>query len=263
MIFQTLILQEWADYTPNVYSLYFANKYLCKYTMDKNLAEKLINNWEKDELMRSFIAGENQKKAREAFQKIADSFHIFEELSHLDRAQDGDLFRNTTFVHGDLHSGNLFIQNKDGAELETDRKVVICDWQTYGRGHNTSELAYFLGNSIKFDPEVDRKLMHAYYEEMTRDFGGKGALVRKEEYPFSIFERELAVRIVGFATGTLALLVLDTPEERRIRNEKNRKMLYLDESRGQLMQNSIHRAIHVIDDPERDFKTFIWGAKQE
>lgn len=226
--------------------------------MNDKFADKIVTDWENNEFLRPLLNTENKEEARKIFQAIYKNYPLIAPyLTHEPTKEGSDLFRNTTLIHGDMHTGNLFF-GRD----KNHKSVVVCDWQGYGYGHAATEFAYFLGFAVKFNPELDKKLREVYYEELTRDHGD-GLSVKKEEYPFSVFEREVAVRVVGLATGLGSIFYSDTPEKRITRNQKNPKFAELDRGISPLIDNSCRRAYHLLTDTENDFKTLVLGRSKE
>lgn len=239
-----------------MYSFFYGlgeNKIIPKYGLRSNFPENLKKVWkhasplnELFSLLGDDYIVSNMARLVEVFQGTVINFSSHEKM------QKTELFQNHTLLHGDFHGANLYL----GASQENPRRILVGDWQAYGYGHPTTELAYFLTMSVKFDPTNDAKLREVYYKELTNDFG-RGTLVKPEEYPKDIFEREMAVRTIGIAASFASLFLLDTPEKRDKRCAGNKKLQYLDDVAGPVLINSFRRSFHLID--TKDVQKFIQG----
>jgi hypothetical protein len=229
---------------------------MLSWTLGKNFGEKIVDVWKEDTIAYSlFVDGHDQVK--QDMQLLANCFEELVLPFSSSKIQSKELFRNVTLLHGDFHAANTFLEKDDEG---VTKSIRLCDWQAYGYGHAATELAYFLCMSVKYDPAVDEKIKRAYYEELTRDTG-RGPNVSQEEYPYTIFEREVAARTLGMATTFGSMLALDTPEKREKRTQRNRKMLYVDEALGPKMGNLFVRSFVMLKDPK--IKSFILGENKD
>jgi len=148
----------------------------------------------------------NEPDLREALYTFSDQYSKVAKYFHNNISTSGPLFKQKTFLHGDLQIGNLFFVTEPSPEnpLSKDVKdVIFCDWQSYGYGHPSTEFVYFLAN-VEPDPARDLKLMKVYYEELTKT-------VPPEEYPWPVFLREVEIRTLGLGVSTFNLL-RESPE---------------------------------------------------
>eukprot|EP01124_Arcella_intermedia_P017100 TRINITY_DN2378_c0_g3_i2.p1 TRINITY_DN2378_c0_g3~~TRINITY_DN2378_c0_g3_i2.p1 ORF type:complete len:434 (+),score=110.91 TRINITY_DN2378_c0_g3_i2:2-1303(+) len=151
-----------------------------------DFAKKLMEQWKDSEFNQLVNIVPN---FQDNLQLLANQYNtLLKPFMTSQKLEGSDLFQNITFLHGDLHGENLFFSQEE---------VIFYDWQAYGYGHNTTELSNFISTSVKFDPEGDKELLGAYYEELTGDFG-KGVLVKKEDYPYHVFQREILIRMISY-----------------------------------------------------------------
>jgi hypothetical protein len=124
--------------------------------------------------------------------------------------------------------------------------VYLVDWQCYGVDAPSTELAYFLNTSVTFQPERERKLIRAYYEEFVRSLA-ESDTVCPPDYTLGKLEREVAVRNVSLCATSLSLLMLDTPENRRKREFANPKMITLNRAMNSRLENLFERGRWNLD----------------
>ena len=79
------------------------------------------------------------------------SDHVFHELAEAINEQNAAHFSGRTVCcHGDFHLDNLL--------LDSDRHIVVCDWQSVAAGHPAGDLAFFISRlsdtGYTVDPDV-------------------------------------------------------------------------------------------------------------
>jgi len=160
-----------------------------------------INKWEKQEPIFT------DPKLRDSLITFADHYPTLSEKYFNNKiSSSGNLFRHSTFLHGDYHAGNMFFDTKPNENMT----VYVCDWQAFGIGHPSTEMAYLLG-MVEPDPALDLRLMRVYYDELTKK-------ISPEEYPWKVFERECEIRTMGLAVSTFNMF-RDTPEKTQNRSK--------------------------------------------
>ena len=90
-------------------------------------------------------------------------------------------------LHGDLHAGNFM--------LMPDKSVRAFDWQMWGIGPVSWELAYFFSSNVDADPVEDERLLRLYHAELEKHAPGM--------YPFALLKRDLDVATVDYLTSGL------------------------------------------------------------
>jgi len=171
---------------PQIYQNLFhlSPNFLSKYP-DKLTINHRIQLWENQQpLFR-------EPRVRDALYTFAEHYGETLKFFHNDPA-DGPLFKYKTFLHGDFQPSNLFYMTKSQGGNKEIKNLILCDWQGYGYGHPTTELAYFL-SFIDPDPVLEAKIMETYYETLTQS----KKIFPREKYPYPVFVRECEVRALG------------------------------------------------------------------
>jgi len=143
----------------------------------------------------------NEPQLRDSLYTFSDQYSKVSKYFHNDVSRSGPLFKQKTFLHGDLQIGNLFFvtePSKDNPLLKEVKEVIFTDWQNYGYGHPSTEFVYFLAN-VDPDPARDLNLMRVYYEELTKT-------VPPQEYPWPVFLREVEIRTLGLGVSSFNML---------------------------------------------------------
>jgi len=161
-----------------------------------------------------------------------------------DIATSGPLFRQHTFLHGDYNAGNLFFATEPSdAKTPKIKDVFLIDWQGYGVGHPSTEVAFFL-SFIEPDPELDMRIMKTYYEELTKT-------VPQETYPFEVMVREVEIRTMGMGVSAMCYFS-DTPEGMKKKNQYlNRNGIQLDDMITSRV-SAITRMSYIIEKWEKE-----------
>jgi hypothetical protein len=221
-------------------------KHVTGFILGKNFAENLMKKWQDSEF--SKLAAE-VPGFQDDLQYFGDCFdELIKPFLTTKRLKKSELFQNITFVHGDFHVANICITD--------DNTAILYDWQCYGYGHGATELSHLMSLGVPFDAEKDRKLLQAYYSELTGDFG-KGVLVNPEDYPYSIFEREIMLRFLSYATIFSTMLSFTSPADLESMSAKMDRALEWDVA----LINMFKRVFHILRDPERDNRTYILTGK--
>jgi len=87
---------------------------------------------------------------------------------------------NITFIHGDLHPGNIFISKS------TDRIVKFIDLQAIRIGLCTEDLAMLLALHIQPDKKLAQPLIDRYYDKL---------VMTVKNYPYEMFMSDLKLSI--------------------------------------------------------------------
>lgn len=217
---------------------------LVQWAFGDGFAKKICKNWEDSDF------GRLSKEIPNFEQNLQNYGDTYEELikpfSTTKRLQNSKLFQNLTLVHGDMHPGNICIR-KDNNE------PLLYDWQCYGYGQNSTELAFFVSAGAIFDPDNDQELLHTYYDELT----GVGG-VSKEQYPYGLFEREVMIRFLSYGILLTGVLLLETPASVAEREAKKARQ---PQKLDNLIINMYKRIFHYLHDSERNLKNFILTGK--
>jgi len=119
----------------------------------------------------------------------------------------------------------------------------LIDWQGYGVGHPSTEVAFFL-SFIEPDPELDMRIMKSYYEELTKT-------VPQETYPFEVMVREVEIRTMGMGVSAMCYFS-DTPEGMKKKNQYlNRNGIQLDDMITSRV-SAITRMSYIIEKWEKE-----------
>jgi hypothetical protein len=188
---------QWFNFSPNMFT---------KYPNTKNVTNRL-QLWE--DHCRLFT----EPQIKEALYTFSDQYPKVIKYFHNNPSSSGPLFKNTTFLHGDLQNVNLFFitqPSKDNPLNKDINDIIFCDWQSYGYGHPSTEFVYLL-SQVEPDPDRDLRLMKIYYEELTK-------IVPPEVYPWPVFQREVEIRTLGLGVSTFNIF-RESPEVSRKRRK--------------------------------------------
>jgi len=153
------------------------------------------------------------------------------------------LFKFKTFVHGDFHYGNLFFDcsEKDFKSGNFNR-VLAIDWQMYGEGYGAAELVYFLGNGVKFEPEIYEKILKEYHAELCAYIPNNG-----KDYPFEDFENECTILSIFNVVNGLNMVSFTNPKELEQRFETDEKYKGLKHLFINVMANTMSRLVYLVN----------------
>jgi len=126
-----------------------------------------------------------------------------------------------TLIHGDLHRGNVFFDDKDNP--------ILLDWQLVQRGNPGTDMASWIGSfEIANTAKEGRQLMKIYHKALrAHGVAGYGLRKLKTEY------------LQWIAAGAMFQLAMDTNFER----ETNGQLKYLDEF---IKSDTMLRRHHLI-----------------
>lgn len=70
-----------------------------------------------------------------------------------------------TFLHGDFHPNNLFLESEGGKD-----SVAFVDWQVCSRGRGTRDLMYFVASALQAEDRAEHEdaLLATYHRELQR-----------------------------------------------------------------------------------------------
>jgi hypothetical protein len=236
-----------SELVPNLYGMFIPSdfkKHFAGWIFGSSFSESFMEKWQDSGFGR---LSDEVPEFRENLQYFGDAYSdLVKPFLTTKRLKNSDLFQNITFVHGDFHLGNLCFPD--------DHTAMLYDWQCYGYGHGATEISHLLSSGVLFDPENDRELLQAYYSELTSDFG-KGVLVDAAKYPFFVFEREITLRFLSYATVFTSMLSFSGPEEMEAMWAKKGTSMNWDN----MLVNMFKRVFHILRNPERDVRSFILG----
>lgn len=112
-----------------------------------------------------------------------------------------------TFLHGDFHPNNLFLNEVDG-----ERELRVVDWQVCSRGRGPRDLMYFLTSALTSeDCEAhEEELLALYHEELVaHGVQGLGLEDLRRQYRFSLLD------LLHFFTVVVAILDFEVNDEAR------------------------------------------------
>ena len=92
-------------------------------------------------------------------------------------------------LHGDMHAGNVMVMPDDSTRL--------FDWQMWGIGALSWEVAYFLASNVDADPVQDERLLRLYHAELESAAGGAAS------YPFPLLKRDVDVVTIDYLSQAL------------------------------------------------------------
>lgn len=238
-------------FTAVAYRLFFGlpigsqwlNQFFFKEHDGRERIQPLPSKWRHEEYVGDYL----QSLEVQNFIERLPSCYKLEVLPHLKNPGKTGLFDHRALVHGDCHKANMFLRPSENGG---DPDLYLVDWQVYGVASPSTELSYFLNSSVKFQPELDRKLVRAYYDEFVKSLAESGSHC-PQDYTLGKFERELAARNVSLSTTTLSLLILDAPDHRRNRERENAKAVVLHRAMNQNFANVMERARWNVDNSFR------------
>jgi len=182
---------EFKKFVPYIYFMTFTVNRWTRYPQTKEQVRKRFRNWAS-----AYPVFQNPT-AQELMETFVDIFPKLIKYFNNDIAKSGPLFRQHTFLHGDYNPGNLFFDIETPTEEDQTpqfKDLILIDWQGYGVGHPSTELAWFLG-FIAPDMDRDMRLVQMYYEELTK-------IVPREIYPFEVMMREVEIRTMGLGISS-------------------------------------------------------------
>jgi len=245
-------------YFPFIYRLTFglgSGPILVNFLLNMSNARSLAIKWKEEEYLGEAIQVPRVQNFVNTFTRsYRDLIYPFarEKLT-----QENQLFKYKTLVHGDFHTGNIFIKpvdptnqnecftishaNSDESKIDAASEVYLLDWQAYGISTPSSDFAYFLQMNIPFDPELEKLLVHAYFEEFSKHVDSL-----PKDYTEEYFRKEVDMRILSNMGTYLSFLQVDTPQKRREREAHNEKLKDIQRSISSIFPKQIDRADYIL-----------------
>jgi len=193
---------------------------------ERDRLSKILDTWEKQFPLLA------QPDIRSALYTYSEHYpDLSKKYFHPNVMDSGSLFKNYTLLHGDFHCGNIFYQ-VDASNEDPVQDVVILDWQNYGYGHPSTEVAFLMSFS-NADEEKESRLKKIYYDELTKT-------VPREEYPFQVFERELEIRKMGLEANVIPMISMQgNPEDVKKMMEEFDLGVDVEQTHKRMIQNLV------------------------
>jgi len=222
---------QWFNFSPNMFT---------KYPNKKNVTNRL-------QLWEGYCSTFTEPQIKDALYTFSDQYSKLLKYFNNDPSNSGPLFKNTTFLHGDLQSVNLFFitqPSKVNPLMKDIKDIIFCDWQCYGYGHPSTEFVFLL-SQVEPDPDRDLRLMKLYYEELTK-------IVPPEVYPWPVFLREVEIRTLGLGVSSFNIF-RESPDVSRQRRQNFGKSggVGFEETIGAVLPR-IHRFAQVVEKWKRE-----------